>query len=88
VLGVSPILLVIALLRKTKSTLAQKLNFFIDIHWTWAFSIYIAFALIGWIQILMLMLHAVSWLHTFYVFLAVAIIFVALLPQVRNQFKK
>ena len=57
-------------------------------HWAWAFSIYVAFALIIWIQLEMVFLQAVEWLHTFYMFYAVVLIFVALLPQVRNLYKK
>ena len=88
VLGIAPTLLARALYRKTASKLAERFNFFIDMHWTWTFSIYVAFALIIWLQIEMQMLSAVSWLHTFYMFLAVLIIFVALLPQERNLYKK
>ena len=88
VLGIAPILLIIALMKKQDSKLADRINFFKDMHWSWSFSIYIAFILIFWIQIQMVFLSAVHWLHTFYMFLAVAIIFVALLPQVRNQYKK
>ena len=88
VLGIVPTLLARALYKKTASKLAERFNFFKDMHWTWTFSIYVAFALIIWLQIEMQMLSAVSWLHTFYMFLAVLIIFIALLPQVRNLYKK
>ena len=88
VIGIAPMLLARALYRKTASKIAEKFNFFEDMHWTWTFSIYVTFALIIWLQIEMQMLSAVSWLHTFYMFLAVLIIFVALLPQVRNLYEK
>ena len=88
VLGIVPTLLARALYKKMASKLAERFNFFIDMHWTWTFSIYVAFVLIIWLQIEMQMLSAVSWLHTFYMFLAVLIVFVALLPQVRNLYKK
>ena len=88
VLGIVPTLLARALYKKPTSKLAERFNFFKDMHWTWTFSIYVAFALIIWLQIEMQMLSAVSWLHTFYMFLAVLILFVALLPQVRNLYKK
>jgi hypothetical protein len=87
VLGFVPILLIIALLKKPESKLAERINFFKDMHWSWSFSIYIAFILIFWIQIQMVFLSAVHWLHTFYMFFAVVIIFVGLLPQVRNLYK-
>lgn len=87
VLGVIPLLLIIALLKKPTSKLAEQFNFFSDMHWAWTYSIYVAFTLIFWIQIEMVLLNAVSWLHTFYMLLAVVIIFVALLPQVRKLYK-
>jgi len=88
VLGLIPLLLIIALLKKPESRLAEKINLFKDMHWSWTFSIYIAFMLIGWIQIQMVFLQSVHWLHTFYMFYAVAIIIIALLPQIRIFYKK
>lgn len=88
VLGVAPCLLVAALLKKPASPLAERLNLFADMHWAWTGSIYVAFALIIWIQVEMMFLNAVNWLHTFYMLLAVAILFVALLPQVRATYQK
>lgn len=88
VLGLFPMVIAIALINKPESEFAEHINFFSDMDWTWTMSIYIAFILIFWIQIEMVLLSAVSWLHTFYMFLAVIIIFVALLPQVRNLYKK
>jgi hypothetical protein len=87
VLGVVPLLLIKALLNKPISKLAEYFNYCVDMHWAWTYTIYLAFILIFWIQIEMVLLNAISWLHTFYMFLAVVIIFVALLPQVRNLYK-
>ena len=88
VLGLVPMLLVFSLLKKPDYKWAERLNFFNDMHWSWSFSIYVAIALITWIQIEMFYLQSVHWSHTFYMFLAVAIIFIALLPQVRSLYKK
>jgi hypothetical protein len=88
VLGLVPSGLVLALLRKPECRLAERTNFFTDMHWSWTYSIYVAFALIVWIQSEMVFLHDVHWLHTFYMALAVAIIFVALLPQVRALYRR
>jgi len=88
ILGIAPLLLTIAHIKKLASELAELFNFFKDPHWAWSYTIYIAFALIIWIQIQMLLLNSVSWLHTFYVFLAITILFAALLPLLRNQYKK
>jgi hypothetical protein len=88
ILGLAPVGLIIALLKKPESHHAEKFNFFNYMHWSWTYSIYIAFILIIWIQLQMLFLHAVHWLHAFYIFLGIAIIFVALLPQVRKIYIK
>lgn len=88
VLGIVPGILIFALLKKPEYKSAEQINFFKDMHWSWAYSIYVAFALIIWIQIEMVFLQSVHWVHTFYMFFAVGIIFVALLPQIRNLYKK
>ncbi len=88
VLGLVPCGLVFALLKKPVSAIAERVNFFPDMHWAWTGSIYVAFALIIWIQTQMIFLQAVNWLHTVYMFLALAILFVALLPTVRSGYKR
>lgn len=88
VLGLFPSLLVVALLKKPTSPLAEYFNFFKDMHWAWSFSIYIAFALIIWIQVETIYIQGVGWLQTFYMFFAIPLIFVALLPEVRSLYKK
>jgi hypothetical protein len=87
VLGLAPCLLTNALVKKPESKIAQRLNLFKDMHWAWSFSIYIGLILILWIQLEMMFIHSVHWSHTFYMFLAVAILVVAILPQVRNLYK-
>lgn len=87
VLGLAPCLLTFALVRKPESKTAQWLNLFKDMHWAWSFSVYIGLILILWIQLEMLFIHAVHWSHTFYMFLAVVILIVAILPQVRDLYK-
>ena len=87
VLGLVPLLLIRALIKRPESKFANRFNFFKDMHWSWSFTVYVGFALIIWLQIQMALLSAVAWLHTFYMFFAVIIIFVALLPQVRNSYK-
>ena len=87
-LGLAPIGLTLALIKRPEYKFAELFNFYTDMYWAWTYCIYIAFALIIWIQIEMTFLRAVHWSHTLYMFLAIAILFVALLPQVRNQYKK
>ena len=89
ILGVVPSLLIIALLKKPESNIAEQINMFKDMHWSWTYSIYIAFTLIGWIHIELIFLQgAVHWLQTFYMFYAILIIIIALLPQMRYLYKK
>ena len=89
VLGIIPSLVIIALLKRTESKLAEQINIFNDMHWSWTYSIYIAFTLIGWIHIELIFLQgAVHWLQTFYMFYAVLIITLALLPHIIYLYKK
>jgi hypothetical protein len=87
VLGIFPCLVIYALIKQSENKFAESLNFFKDMYWAWSFSIYIAFALIIWLQVEMYFLQAVGWLHNFYMFLAIVIMFVALLPEVRSFYK-
>ena len=87
-LGLSPGLLVFALINKPANRFAEYFNFFKDMHWAWSFSIYVAFALIIWIQVETIFVQGTGWLQTFYMLYALPVIFVALLPQVRIIYKK
>lgn len=86
VLGLLPILVMFALLYKPNYCWAYRLNLFYNMHWSWTFSIYIAFALIGWIQMETYFLQSVHWSHLLYVAIAISIIITALLPQVSNRY--
>lgn len=88
VLGLAPCVMIIALLKKPEWKIPQRLNLFKDMHWSWSFSIYIGLILILWLQLEMMFIHSVHWSHTFYMFLAVTILIVAILPQVRNLYKR
>ncbi|MDD4967867.1 MAG: hypothetical protein PHT07_00400 [Paludibacter sp.] len=88
VLGVMPLVLVYALLKKPNWRLPEYFNFFNDMHWSWTFSIYVGFALIIWIQTEMIAMKMVHWSHSLYMGIALVILFVTMLPQVRMQYKK
>lgn len=88
VLGLFPCLISLALIKKPVNRFAEYFNFFRDMHWAWTFSIYVAFALIIWIQVETIFISGTSWLQTFYMLYAIPIIFVALLPQIRDIYKK
>jgi len=51
-------------------------------HWAWTFTIYVDFALITWIQAVMIILREVH-CAPLYMPVALIMLFVALLPQVR-----
>jgi hypothetical protein len=84
VIGLAPCLTSIALLKKTSSPLADRFNLFSDMHWSWSFSIYIAFALMIWIQVETFIVQSVGWLQTFYMLYSIPILLVALLPSIRT----
>jgi hypothetical protein len=88
IIGIVPVSLVFALKKRPSFKFVEFLNFYKDMYWAWSFSIYVSFALIIWIQIEMWFLQSVHWSHTLYVFWAIAILFLALMPAVRNTYKK
>jgi hypothetical protein len=88
VLGLMPILLIYALIEKPKWRLPEYFNVFTDMYWAWTYTIYISFALIIWIQTEEIYLKAVHWSHSLYIGVALVILFVALLPQIRLLYKK
>lgn len=88
VLGVMPCWIVWALIKRPEYKIPESFNFFTDMYWAWSYSIYVAFALILWIQFEMSFEQSVHWSHTLYMFWAIAILFVALLPHVRSIYKK
>lgn len=88
VLGLVPYFLIYALIKKPSCKFLEIFNLYKDMYWAWTYSIYVAFALIIWIQIQMMFLQAVSWLHTFYILLAICIIIIGILPQMRELYKK
>src|SRR6185312_11630357 len=87
VLGLIPVGVAFALFKRPVLPFAERLNFFKDMYWGWTYCIYTAFALLIWIQMEMVYLKAVHWAHTLYVFVAIMILFVALLPVVRGNYK-
>lgn len=88
VLGICPILIVWALIKKPIVPFAESFNLFKDMYWAWTFGIYIAFALIIWIQVETYFIQGVGWLQTFYMLYSIPIIISALLPKVRSIYKK
>ena len=88
IFGFSPCLLTYALIKKPENRLAEYFNFFKDMYWGWSYCIYVAFALIIWIQVETIIVQGVSWLQTFYMLYALPLIFVTLPPQIKTIYKK
>ena len=88
VLGVLPLIVSFALATKRQLKIANRLNLFTDMHWAWAYSIYIGFALIIWITIEAFFLQLVATVHVGYIFLGLTIQAVTLLPAVQRYYRK
>ena len=88
ILGICPLILVYALIKRPESKLAEKFNLFGYMHWTWGFTVYISFALIIWIETEILMTSTFDTLQNICVFLAIAILFTALLPGTRDLYNR
>lgn len=86
VLGVLPLIVSFALATKRQFSIANRLNLFAEMHWAWAYSIYISFALIIWITVEAFFIHDVALIHVAYIFLGLAIQAVSLLPSVQKYY--
>ncbi|HBP64897.1 MAG TPA: hypothetical protein DD730_11640 [Desulfosporosinus sp.] len=87
ILGILPLIISYALITKWSWKLANKLNMFTTMHWSWAFSLYIAFALIIWITIEGFFLKQFAAIHVFYIFLGLVIQAVTVLPSVQRYYQ-
>ncbi len=88
VLGVIPLTLIYALIKKPAWRLPEFFNLFDDMHWAWSYCVYVGFAVIIWIQTEMTYMKMVHWSHSLYMGFAIVLIIVTLLPQVRILYKK
>ncbi|MCK4664142.1 MAG: hypothetical protein KAT68_14840 [Bacteroidales bacterium] len=86
VLGVIPALVFYSLLKRPQWTWVNVLNVYRDMYWAWTFTLYVGFALIIWISVQTLMINSVHFVHTGYVLLGISIVFIALLPPVRQHY--
>jgi hypothetical protein len=85
--GIFPIFVIYGLIRKPKSKFFNKLNLLYDYHFAWTFTIYIGIGQIIWINIQTLIFNSVDIIHTIYSSLGILIICIALLPQMRSNYK-
>jgi hypothetical protein len=87
-IGSGPLAISVALMKTPESKLAEFFNCFSDMYWAWTFTVCIAFALIIWILTEMSLTQSLHWSYSFYMLLALAIVSMALLPAVRNDYRK
>jgi len=87
VLGLFPMGIALALLKKWHWALGERLNLFKDRHWSWTFSLYSGFTIIIWIAVQVYMINAVSVIHIFYIVLGLTIQATTLLPSAQDIYK-
>lgn len=88
ILGVLPLLVASALLKKWNWRFAERFNVFQDKHWSWTFSLYIGFALIIWIAVQIFVIQELSILQLIYFILGLIIQMVTLLPITQDKYIK
>lgn len=88
ILGIIPSIVAFALVTKWQNKAADRLNIFKEKLWSWAYSIYISFALIIWITLEAFFIKDIVIIHVIYIFLGLAIQAVTLLPSVQKYYTK
>lgn len=86
VLGVFPLIISFALVTKWHWNAANRLNIFSKMHWSWAYSLYIGFALIIWITVELFLIKGIALIHVGYIFLGLIIQAVTMLPSVQKYY--
>ncbi|MGG6310612.1 hypothetical protein [Paenibacillus macerans] len=86
--GILPLVVAAGLVRKREWTWGNKLNLFKNMHWSWAFSLYIGFALVIWISVQVYILNGSSVVHLLYTAWGLAIQILTLLPSVGGFYAK
>lgn len=87
ILGVFPLIISYALITKWDWKVANRLNIFSEMHWSWAYSLYIGFALIIWITVEGFIMKQIATIHVVYIFLGLAIQTVTMLPSVQKYYR-
>jgi len=87
-LGIQPVVLMYASIKKPKWRLPEFFNVFNDMYWAWSYSVYTGLGLIIWIQTEMIIMKSVHWSQSLYMGIAILLLFVTLLPRVRLIYKK
>lgn len=86
ILGVLPIVICIALLRRIHWTLAEKFNLYSERYWAWTFSLYTGHVLLIWIIVQVYIIQTISLIHLFYFSWGLGIQMVTLLPDIQRRY--
>lgn len=86
VLGVFPLIISLALAKKWNWNAANRLNIFAKMHWSWAYSLYMGFALIIWITAELFFIKTIALIHVGYILLGLVIQAVTMLPSVQRYY--
>ena len=86
-LGIYPLIVAAFLMSKKPLALAEYFNLYKNTHWAWSHSLYIGFILIIWLTVEMYEIQAISLVHVVYMFLALVILAITLLPSVKRYYQ-
>ncbi len=85
-LGILPLSLVYALVRRPGWRWANALNVFSDKHWAWTYTLYTGIMVILWIDVQVFFIGYVHLLQTIIAFVGVFITVLALTPPVQRRY--
>ncbi|TGE32210.1 hypothetical protein [Desulfosporosinus sp. Sb-LF] len=87
ILGIIPLITSYALITKRYWKAADSLNIFTEMHWSWAYSFYIGFALIIWITVECYFVKQIILIHVVYIFIGLIIQALSVLPSVQKYYR-
>lgn len=85
-LGLLPLWVTVGLIQKQAFKPAEMLNVWRGKHWSWGFSLYIGFLLIGWITLQVYFIQRVGIVHVGYILGALLLLAITLLPSVQKYY--
>jgi hypothetical protein len=86
-LGLLPAITSWGLFRKPKTRWFGSLNIYMNRHWAWAYSLYVAIMLIIWIDVEVIVIGYGSLLQALYGILGILILILTLLPENMKHYK-
>jgi hypothetical protein len=87
ILGVYPTFIAVGLIFNLKIKWTNIINIYKDQHWVWTYSLYLGIILSLWIDFQVMFIGYWHFIQTIYALLGIAILIIALLPNVKNYYK-